>query len=350
MTLSFAFDNSYARLPERFYARVAPTKVREPRIIKVNHPLAALLGLDPAALDSAEGARILAILFDVFQQEKAIIALNKLNVIIPVIMAGAPMLGGFLNENYGFRSNFLAIALCVILSFAICLCFFDETLQKEKRVPFQAQKLLKDFMTVFGSMPFWQTTLIVSLLFSGYLAFLSTMSVLYVLEFEVSKQVLPYHQAALLGGWVGASLIYKPCIEKWGLAKIKTFGAIMCILGGLGFVLAAWLTSHNVYLFTSMMTLYAIGGNWINGIYFPEGMELFPNLKGITASLLTSARLLITAVIVGFTSHLYDATIFPVAAVIGGIVLAILTTLIFYERNKEPILGNRQAPHSIEIM
>ena len=51
MTLTVPFDNSYARLPARFYARVAPTKVREPRIIKVNHPLAVLLGLDPTALD-----------------------------------------------------------------------------------------------------------------------------------------------------------------------------------------------------------------------------------------------------------------------------------------------------------
>ena len=59
MSLTIAFDTSYARLPERFYARVAPTRVREPRIIKLNHPLAALLGLDAAALDSAEGAQIL---------------------------------------------------------------------------------------------------------------------------------------------------------------------------------------------------------------------------------------------------------------------------------------------------
>ncbi len=58
--MTFAFDNTYARLPERFYARVAPTKVREPRLVKVNYPLAKLLGLDPAELDSADGAQIFA--------------------------------------------------------------------------------------------------------------------------------------------------------------------------------------------------------------------------------------------------------------------------------------------------
>lgn len=60
MTVTIAFDNSYARLPERFFARVSPAQVREPRIIKVNYALAEQLGLDPAMLDSAEGAQVLA--------------------------------------------------------------------------------------------------------------------------------------------------------------------------------------------------------------------------------------------------------------------------------------------------
>lgn len=58
--MTIAFDNSYARLPQRFYARVAPTRVREPRIVKVNTPLAQLLGLNPTLLDSPDGAQVLA--------------------------------------------------------------------------------------------------------------------------------------------------------------------------------------------------------------------------------------------------------------------------------------------------
>ena len=58
--MTIAFDNSYARLPDQFFARVTATPVREPRIIKVNYPLAVLLGLDPARLDSAAGAAVLA--------------------------------------------------------------------------------------------------------------------------------------------------------------------------------------------------------------------------------------------------------------------------------------------------
>ena len=56
----FGFDNSYARLPEHFYARLSPTPVADPRIIRVNQDLAVSLNLDPDFLRSPEGAQVLA--------------------------------------------------------------------------------------------------------------------------------------------------------------------------------------------------------------------------------------------------------------------------------------------------
>jgi uncharacterized protein YdiU (UPF0061 family) len=59
-TTFLPFENSYARLPERFYARLAPTQVRAPRLVKLNEALARDLGFDPAYLASPEGVEILA--------------------------------------------------------------------------------------------------------------------------------------------------------------------------------------------------------------------------------------------------------------------------------------------------
>jgi uncharacterized protein YdiU (UPF0061 family) len=60
MTVHFPFDNSYARLPERFFAHVAPTPVAAPRLIRLNRDLAVQLGLDPDWLASPEGVEVLA--------------------------------------------------------------------------------------------------------------------------------------------------------------------------------------------------------------------------------------------------------------------------------------------------
>lgn len=54
------FDNSYARLPDRFYERVKPTTVPEPTLLKLNVSLAEQLGLSPETLQSPAGLAILA--------------------------------------------------------------------------------------------------------------------------------------------------------------------------------------------------------------------------------------------------------------------------------------------------
>ena len=56
----FTFDNSYARLPERFYTPQQPTPVSAPRLVRLNVPLAHQLGLDPVALTSPDGIASLA--------------------------------------------------------------------------------------------------------------------------------------------------------------------------------------------------------------------------------------------------------------------------------------------------
>jgi serine/tyrosine/threonine adenylyltransferase len=59
-TVHFGFQNTYSRLPERFYARVNPTPVSAPLLVKVNEELAGNLGIDARALRSQEGTEVLA--------------------------------------------------------------------------------------------------------------------------------------------------------------------------------------------------------------------------------------------------------------------------------------------------
>jgi Uncharacterized conserved protein len=47
MALHIPFDNTYARLPDGLFARLAPTAVSKPSVIAFNTALAAELGISP---------------------------------------------------------------------------------------------------------------------------------------------------------------------------------------------------------------------------------------------------------------------------------------------------------------
>src|SRR5579864_7594573 len=59
-TMSIPFDNTYAKLPERFFARQEAARVPEPKLIRLNIELAAKLGMDTGWLQSAAGVAVLA--------------------------------------------------------------------------------------------------------------------------------------------------------------------------------------------------------------------------------------------------------------------------------------------------
>ena len=56
----FVFDNSYARDLDGFYASVEGAKFPAPQVVRLNATLALDLGLDPVALQTDAGARVLS--------------------------------------------------------------------------------------------------------------------------------------------------------------------------------------------------------------------------------------------------------------------------------------------------
>jgi len=58
--MKITFDNSYARLPERFFASTQPLQSPSPTLIRVNEKLAVELGIDPEWLKSPAGLDMLS--------------------------------------------------------------------------------------------------------------------------------------------------------------------------------------------------------------------------------------------------------------------------------------------------
>jgi len=58
--MTISFENTYAALPDRFYARIVPSAAKAPELVKANDELARRLGLDPDWLRSPDGIQFLS--------------------------------------------------------------------------------------------------------------------------------------------------------------------------------------------------------------------------------------------------------------------------------------------------
>ncbi len=269
-----------------------------------------------------------AIIFDVWQGKKAVKVANDLNCIIPIIMAMAPMIGGYLNQAYGFRSNFITIALFVLASFILCLFSLEETLPQEKRQQFRLGPILNNFGKAMTCWKFWAPTFMVCFIFAGYLTYVSSIAILFVKHMNIDPRIFPFYQATILLGFVAASLLANRVIDAWGMQTVKKRGLIILYIGGLGFVISSLITADSPNLFQVWMIIFSFGAGWVIGPYFTEGMESLPEIKGITGSLITSFRLAFTAIVIGLTGHFFDGTIYPLVYAIGTVLLLCFLVLV----------------------
>ncbi len=270
------------------------------------------------------------VLFDVFRPKRAIAMTNNLNVILPVIMASAPLFGAYLNAVYGFRANFIVIVILVGISLLATFIFLPESLPLDKRQDFSLKKIKNSFLHALTCWPFIRLTIVVGLLFAGYLAFLSGIAVLFVVELGVSEKVFPYYQVFLLLSFVMASLLANSSIQRFGINNVKIFGLSLCVIGGMIFVIACLLKPNDPLWLTPGMILYSYGAGNLIGPCFGEAMEILPEIKGVTASLITSFRLLAAAVVVNVSSSYYDGTIMPLCYTVSLCIVIILGLLIVH--------------------
>lgn len=102
----FPFDNSYARLPQAFFARQTPSHAEEPWLIKLNEPLAEELGLDVEVL-KRDGADIFSgnLLPDGADPLAMAYAGHQFGSFVPQLGDGRAILLGEVIDRHGKRRD-----------------------------------------------------------------------------------------------------------------------------------------------------------------------------------------------------------------------------------------------------
>jgi uncharacterized protein YdiU (UPF0061 family) len=102
-----SFDNSYARLPERFFAKAVPARFPAPSLVRLNRPLAEELGLDPDWLAGAEGLSMLSGQAIAPGSEPIALAYagHQFGNLVPKLGDGRAILLGEVSDSFGRRRD-----------------------------------------------------------------------------------------------------------------------------------------------------------------------------------------------------------------------------------------------------
>lgn len=257
-----------------------------------------------------------ATFLDKYSAEKAGKLIGVINSVISASMAGAPIVGAWLNQIFNWRANFIVILILTLISFFGTLFFIVETLPQKNRKPFKIKGIVSDYITLSQSFRFMCYTLIVNFPFVAIVVYIANLSVVFINYLGMDLETFSYYQATTMGTFIIFSLLSIKIIDSKGIDYTKNIGAILALIGTTMLFIICLLDPSNINMVCISMAFLAAGGALMAGTFGMKALSIFPEMNGTSMAMMTAVRQLLASGLVVLSEIFFDGTLVPVAIII----------------------------------
>jgi DHA1 family bicyclomycin/chloramphenicol resistance-like MFS transporter len=254
-----------------------------------------------------------AIVQDRFNGAQAQKMMSHIMMVFGLAPAIAPILGGWLQVAFGWRSTFMFLTAFGALMILLCWKLLPESLPKEKRHAFHGGDIARNYLKVLGHPRFLLLSLAVGLAFSGLSLYIGSAA-------NFVMQILHLPETAF--GWMFIPLISGMIIgSAWGGKRAATVAAVRMKWLGFGVMaLACVLNVGYTAFFTPAipfavlpLMVYTFGLAVAMPAIQVGALALFPQNRGLASSMLAFIQMMSFALVSGLVAPLLFDSAFKLA-------------------------------------
>ncbi len=315
-----------------------------------------------------------AIVRDVYGPSRTAAAMAWIGAALAVSPAVAPMIGGYLQEWFGWRASFVfLLAVGVAISAATWWLLTETSPRHAARRPdrspdpsaeglpeplaeglpeplaeslpdpsagglpdpsaeglrnhLPATPLLAAFGTLIADRSFVGYTLCVAFIFAGLMAYAAGGPFVFITLLGLAPSTYGMLAVFTVAGYLAGSLAAGKLSRRVAARRLTAAGLAAALLGGAGLVIPALVATPSVMAVVAPMVLFTAG----IGVVLPAGiagaMAPFPRIAGAASALLGFVQMLVAAGASLATGLLHAPSALPMAGVIAA--CAVLATATF---------------------
>ncbi|WP_312516041.1 multidrug effflux MFS transporter [Massilia sp.] len=264
-----------------------------------------------------------AIVQDRFAGPQAQRMMSHIMMVFGLAPAIAPILGGWLHVSFGWRSTFLFLALFGAAMIALCFKLLDESLPVDKRQAFHPGTIGRNYLLVLRNPQFVLLSLAVGLAFGGLSLYIGSASNFVMEILGLPETAFAWMFIPLIGGMVVGS--------AWG--GKRAHGSTPTRMMWLGYGVMALGVAVNVgynALFAAAVPwavlplfVYTFGLAVAMPAIQLTAMGLFPNNRGLAASMVGFIQMMSFALVSGLVAPLLFGSALKLAlGVAAGLALS----------------------------
>lgn len=261
-----------------------------------------------------------AMVRDLFEAERAASMIAYLTMAFVLAPTLAPLIGGVLEDQFGWQAGFIFVFSFAALVFAVAFKGAKETLPTSRRHRARFSELFLSFAYLLRNPAFSTYALQVSFNTAAYFAFLGGSSFVLIDLMGGSPSELGILFVMVSVFYIGGNYITARMAQKVGVFRMVLLGTIIAMIGPVLLYITEITVGHTPISFFGMVAIVALG----NGLCIAPGtasaIGADPSRVGAAAGLAGSMQIgfgAISTFIAGSLLSYYETSALPLIFVIG---------------------------------
>lgn len=254
--------------------------------------------------------------------QKVLAYMSMVFGIAPVV---APVLGGWLHVLLGWRSVFIFLGLfgCVVL--AIVWFALPESLPQESRSPFRLRPVTQNYWKVLRNAQFQLLSCATAMVSIGFALYISSAAQFVITILHLSATSFGWLFIPLIGGSMLGSVAAARFAAQIPPAQMIRTGYWIMTMGVIWNVGYNCLFQARIPWAIGPLMLYAIGLSVASPALMVMILDIFPDNRGLAASLQGFTQAIVFAVIAGIVAPMiFDSALKLAVCVVAGFVLSFI--------------------------
>ncbi len=259
---------------------------------------------------------------DLFTDKKLAKVGSYVGIVSVFIMVASPTLGGYIQEHFGWRANFLFLLVFGIFVWCLALRVLPETNKHLNPDAIKFKVMRANYLSLLRSNVFLGYTLCSCFACAGIISYLTIAPFLFQDGFGLSPVEFGQLTIFIAGAICLSGIINSQLIMSQGISRLVLIGVIFMIIGGccmLSFVLLGY---HHVFYIMISVSLFSMGAGFTFINAFAGAFHPFPKMAGTVGALYASMQDLIAALASGLIAASQNFDQYSLALIFLGLGVA----------------------------
>lgn len=270
-----------------------------------------------------------AIASDCFQGPELSKAWSHTTTTLVVTLCVAPILGGYVQEWYGWRANFELAAFYVGLVMMAIIKYLPETNEQkinQTSSSLQLKKILKNYLDILSTRSFITGTACYTLTFSGLIAYFQVSPNLFINVFGLTPSQYGWCSLVIAINYLIGGVLVRHFVHRVGSKNLLLIGTLFLISGGISMLVAYMLNFAGIIAILFPAAVYVLGARIIIPNAIAESMGEVRHLSGSSSALIGCLQMLGSSLIslwISKFSHTSSLILALFLTILGCIALAV---------------------------